>query len=82
MTHVRHGDDAARLRPADDEPARLFRAADPGRTAAACDVPTPGGPVEVGVALLFGSERFGMRNEDVYRCHVACASRPTRTSAR
>lgn len=23
------------------------------------------------VALLFGSERFGMRNEDVYRCHVA-----------
>lgn len=27
-------------------------------------------PVE-GLALLFGSERFGMRNEDVYRCHVA-----------
>ncbi len=25
----------------------------------------------VGVAFLFGSERFGMRNEDVYRCHVA-----------
>ena len=24
-----------------------------------------------GVALLFGSERFGMRNEDVYRSHVA-----------
>ena len=24
-----------------------------------------------GVALLFGSERFGMSNEDVYRCHVA-----------
>ncbi len=24
-----------------------------------------------GVGLLFGSERFGMRNEDVYRCHVA-----------
>jgi tRNA/rRNA methyltransferase len=24
-----------------------------------------------GVAFLFGSERFGMRNEDVYRCHVA-----------
>jgi tRNA/rRNA methyltransferase len=22
-------------------------------------------------AFLFGSERFGMRNEDVYRCHVA-----------
>ncbi|MCY7308819.1 MAG: RNA methyltransferase [Rhodoferax sp.] len=28
----------------------------------------PGGR---GVAFLFGSERFGMRNEDVYRCHVA-----------
>lgn len=24
-----------------------------------------------GLALLFGSERFGMRNEDVYRCHAA-----------
>ena len=24
-----------------------------------------------GVAFLFGSERYGMRNEDVYRCHVA-----------
>jgi tRNA/rRNA methyltransferase len=23
------------------------------------------------LALLFGSERFGMSNEDVYRCHVA-----------
>lgn len=28
-------------------------------------------PPPTGVALLFGSERFGMRNEDVYRCHVA-----------
>lgn len=26
---------------------------------------------EKGVAFLFGSERFGMRNEDVYRCNVA-----------
>ncbi|MDI1238817.1 MAG: RNA methyltransferase [Polaromonas sp.] len=24
-----------------------------------------------GLAFLFGSERFGMQNEDVYRCHVA-----------
>ncbi|MFM9879624.1 MAG: RNA methyltransferase [Burkholderiaceae bacterium] len=24
-----------------------------------------------GLALLFGSERYGMANEDVYRCHVA-----------
>ena len=26
---------------------------------------------EQGVGFLFGSERFGMQNEDVYRCHVA-----------
>lgn len=26
---------------------------------------------EHSVAFLFGSERFGMANEDVYRCHVA-----------
>ncbi len=26
---------------------------------------------EVGMGFLFGSERFGMANEDVYRCHVA-----------
>ncbi len=29
-----------------------------------------------GIAFLFGSERFGMRNEDVYRCHT-CLSIPT-----
>jgi len=29
-----------------------------------------------GVAFLFGSERFGMRNEDVYRCH-SCLNIPT-----
>jgi tRNA/rRNA methyltransferase len=28
-------------------------------------------PSDAGMAFLFGSERFGMRNEDVYRCHVA-----------
>ena len=33
--------------------------------------------VPEGVAFLFGSERFGMRNEDVYRSHV-CLSIPTR----
>jgi len=32
-----------------------------------------------GVAFLFGSERFGMANEDVYRCHVAM-SIPTNPS--
>jgi tRNA/rRNA methyltransferase len=31
------------------------------------------------VAFLFGSERFGMTNEDVYRCH-ACLSIPTNPS--
>ena len=31
----------------------------------------PGTAAPGGVGFLFGSERFGMRNEDVYRCHVA-----------
>jgi tRNA/rRNA methyltransferase len=30
----------------------------------------PGAPAQ-SVAFLFGSERFGMKNDDVYRCHVA-----------
>lgn len=34
-------------------------------------------PTLDGVAFLFGSERFGMRNEDVYRSHV-CLSIPTK----
>lgn len=34
-------------------------------------------PALDGVAFLFGSERFGMRNEDVYRSHV-CLSIPTK----
>jgi tRNA/rRNA methyltransferase len=45
--------------------------------------PTKAGPTPAlmqspptGIAFLFGSERFGMRNEDVYRCHV-CLSIPT-----
>ena len=33
-------------------------------------------PIQGGVGFLFGSERFGMRNEDVYRCH-ACLSIPS-----
>ena len=45
--------------------ASLLGGADSG------DVVKPGG-----VAFLFGSERFGMRNEDVYRCH-SCLSIPT-----
>jgi tRNA/rRNA methyltransferase len=34
------------------------------------------GALQHGIAFLFGSERFGMRNEDVYRCH-ACLSIPS-----
>jgi tRNA/rRNA methyltransferase len=34
------------------------------------------GSSQKGVGFLFGSERFGMRNEDVYRCH-ACLSIPS-----
>lgn len=33
--------------------------------------PLQGRPAQRGVAFLFGCERFGMSNEDVYRCHVA-----------
>ncbi len=28
-------------------------------------------PAPLGVGFLFGSERFGMKNDDVYRCHAA-----------
>jgi tRNA/rRNA methyltransferase len=43
-----------------------------GATATAADQPA----AQTGVAFLFGSERFGMANEDVYRCH-ACLSIPS-----
>ena len=33
--------------------------------------PDASAPHPAGMAFLFGSERFGMRNEDVYRCHAA-----------
>jgi tRNA/rRNA methyltransferase len=44
-----------------------------GRQSAAADAPTPATPVEPisSIGFLFGSERFGMKNEDVYKCHVA-----------
>lgn len=32
--------------------------------------PSRSGGALPGVAFLFGSERYGMKNEDVYRCHV------------
>jgi tRNA/rRNA methyltransferase len=38
----------------------------------AAETPTaPTAPTLPRMAFLFGSERFGMRNEDVYRCHAA-----------
>ena len=44
---------------------------------AAPAAPTDAAPSQpAGVAFLFGSERFGMCNEDVYRCH-ACLSIPS-----
>ncbi|MFN7855568.1 MAG: RNA methyltransferase [Acidovorax sp.] len=36
-----------------------------------CGADSAGPVAQAGVAFLFGSERFGMANEDVYRCHVA-----------
>ena len=41
----------------------------PGLPSGSAAAPRPGPPA--GMAFLFGSERFGMANEDVYRCHVA-----------
>ena len=38
--------------------------------------PEPVAGLQKGIGFLFGSERFGMRNEDVYRCH-ACLSIPS-----
>lgn len=40
------------------------------------DASAPDAVQPEGVAFLFGSERFGMKNEDVYRSHV-CLSIPT-----
>ncbi len=40
------------------------------------DAAAPDAVQPEGVAFLFGSERFGMKNEDVYRSH-ACLSIPT-----
>ena len=39
-------------------------------------VQEPLAAANTGVGFLFGSERFGMTNDDVYRCH-ACLSIPT-----
>lgn len=43
------------------------------------DLPPDFSDDAAGIAFLFGSERYGMRNADVYRCHVAL-SVPTNPS--
>lgn len=45
-------------------------------TGVRADAAAPAASAPEGVAFLFGSERFGMKNQDVYRCH-ACLSIPT-----
>jgi tRNA/rRNA methyltransferase len=42
-----------------------------GELAASWASAVPDAAAPQGVGFLFGSERFGMSNEDVYRCHVA-----------
>ena len=44
-----------------------------GRQAAAPNMPNQASVAEPisSIGFLFGSERFGMKNEDVYKCHVA-----------
>ncbi|MBQ0132488.1 MAG: RNA methyltransferase [Comamonas sp.] len=46
-------------------------AEDSGAATEAAPAPLPSACGELGVGLLFGCERFGMANEDVYRCDVA-----------
>jgi tRNA/rRNA methyltransferase len=50
--------------------------ADLAHTLSAGQAPEGASPAQQGIGFLFGSERFGMRNEDVYRCH-ACLSIPS-----
>ena len=42
----------------------------PLQTQMTADAATQSNPVS-SIGFLFGSERFGMKNEDVYKCHVA-----------
>jgi tRNA/rRNA methyltransferase len=44
-----------------------------GRPATSSEAPLSGAVAEPisSIGFLFGSERFGMKNEDVYKCHVA-----------
>ena len=57
-------------------PTRTPRAHFESLVAAQSAGPDAGAAPEQGVGFLFGSERYGMSNDDVYRCH-ACLSIPT-----
>ncbi len=61
-----------------EQPAPYRRGFEPDLTGKCEAEPAQAGAsaVQRGVAFLFGSERFGMSNEDVYRCH-ACLSIPS-----
>jgi len=52
-------------------PTRAPREHFAGLLGQAGSAPKEGPAAPESVAFLFGSERFGMQNEDVYRCHVA-----------
>jgi tRNA/rRNA methyltransferase len=65
---------AARL--ASSSAASLGAAAADPADGTAQSAPESASAVPTGVAFLFGSERYGMKNEDVYRSH-ACLSIPT-----
>ncbi len=52
-------------------PVPLDEDTSPAATPAASDATAAHPSGETGVAFLFGCERYGMANEDVYRCHVA-----------
>ena len=60
------------LEPENAPDMRQINAAEPLAACASLSGPSPSRalPSRQGIAFLFGSERFGMRNEDVYRCHV------------
>ena len=51
--------------------AHIFKGLEADLIGANCSKTPKNTGIPEGVAFLFGSERFGMQNEDVYRCHVA-----------
>lgn len=52
-------------------PVPLDEDTSPAASPATSDATAANPSGETGVAFLFGCERYGMANEDVYRCHVA-----------